>query len=103
MKHCAAGKVAAGPYQRNAVGQRQLFALPKLNRGVVAPYPLAIGVVKQNWNAAKRVTPFAHRRIKMRMRDDNAIKTAQRFNGVDGFVGNERDAFPEDVAGVRGQ
>src|SRR5579864_5166665 len=97
MQHRAAGKMAAGADQRDAVGKLERIAVPEFDRRIGPHHPLAIGGMKVD-RRIEGVRPFDHRRIIMRVRNSDADQSAETFDDLKGRLVEQRDAVPQHVA-----
>src|SRR5512143_4084649 len=100
MQSRAAVEVAATTDERDIARELVCVTAPELDVRRAALHPLLVALVNEDRNAAEGVAPFDHRRVEMRMRDGDEIEAAACLQRCDGFVGDDAEALPEDVAGV---
>ena len=93
----AAGEVAAGPDQREAMPEIERLAVPQRDR-VVGPHdPLGVLAVQVD-RAVEVVRPLDHARVVVRVGDRDPGEATAVLYGFRGRVVEQCDAVPEDVA-----
>src|SRR5205809_3067858 len=94
----AAGKMPAGPHQKDIVRYPVTIAGPWHDGGMRPRDEGAIVTMQIDGYAAERFAPVGDRAIVMRMRDGDRLQATERADVVDGFAGGQRHAIPHHAA-----
>src|SRR4026207_1353859 len=82
----------------DVVVQSVRITTPETQHRVVCDDPLAIVFMQVNRDSAERPAPLDHGRVVMRMRNGDRGQSTAAFDDADGFIIDQCEAIPQDVA-----
>src|SRR5262245_1920326 len=98
MHDGAAGKMPAGPDERNVIRDAVALAGPGHDSGMRPCDPLAVIAMQMDRRAAESLTPVGDGAVEVRMRDGDRLQSAERPDLRDSFTRDHRHAIPEHAA-----